>query len=721
MTGCNMSQKRNGVKISNEMFVRAIFGEEWRNSLIQWTDVGAGREDFTSYPAGEYLAKMSEDSANYFCVSTFHPIDENRIARRKQQFKQQHVFVVDDVNTKICETELRATMPEASYILETSAGNFQFGYILTDGTDARALTALVDAIIGNPDLCPDLRDPGMASVTRVVRLPVGCNRKTKWLEKTGGKGWPHALHTWAPERVYSVSQLAMYLGADVSEQNLEKYGRVVGARRATLEETAGDDVMQIFARKGMLIDDVPNDAGFVTILCPWREEHTKAGDEAGYFLGRGGFKCHHGHCQHRNMSDLKRWIAEEAREERAEVLAEAFAAVPIDWNRVAEAASGLEDKETYHVADFEPGNGESDGLRGVWYDGDAAAEPVATIVEKILPARGLTFLGGQSGAGKSFLAIDLSVAVATNGKFFGLETDERRGVVYIAAEGAATLSARLTVAKMAREIEGAIPFAVVRDVPDLSDNDARTRFLKSLRTVAKEIKKRHGVRVGLVVIDTLGAAFSMRDENSAAETNQICRAAAELGDSVKAATLVLAHFGKSENAGIRGSSAIRGAAESIIAALGERSELTGACSNRRLVHIKSRDGEEGEAWGFELEHVSLGQDARGRPFGAAKIVRTGKPQTSSHPRSKAERLRVAFEAVYARLAAGVAETTDGDGVIVRKVALEAIREELKGAFLELDEKGRVVAGDRKLFGRVREELIVAGVFAQEGGLLWRVT
>ena len=52
-------------------------------------------------------------------------------------------------------------------------------------------------------------------------------------------------------------------------------------------------------------------------------------------------------------------------------------------------------------------------LDGVVFDGEAPSEPPRELVKGLLPADGVAFIGGQSGAGKTFIAVDLAVALAS--------------------------------------------------------------------------------------------------------------------------------------------------------------------------------------------------------------------------------------------------------------------------------------------------------------------
>ena len=59
------------------------------------------------------------------------------------------------------------------------------------------------------------------------------------------------------------------------------------------------------------------------------------------------------------------------------------------------------------------------------YDDDSAFTLPAAIIKGMLPKTGVAFIGGQSGAGKTFLAVDLAIALTTGQPFFGRKVKER--------------------------------------------------------------------------------------------------------------------------------------------------------------------------------------------------------------------------------------------------------------------------------------------------------
>ncbi|MCC3247432.1 RepB family DNA primase [Methylocystis sp. WRRC1] len=308
---------------TNEEFLRALAGEDWKR-----VPVSTGDKSWVVYPAERMVGVLTNATANYYCVSIFRESTAGHFVRRAECFDGQFVLVIDDVGTKINLRELLRVIPLPTYVLETSPGNFHYGFILTDGRDARVIAALVDSIISDELINPSLRDPGMVGVTRVVRLPVGANCKPAVMAANGGKPWPHVMHVWEPSRAYSVEQMAEELDVDISPEALARFKGGGHTRKATAAEVGIDPLMKLFDARGMLIDATPNDNGWVAIKCPWAADHSDARDEAGYRPGSGGFQCHHGHCEGKGMNELRAWVEEAfPRAERAAALAGTFGPV----------------------------------------------------------------------------------------------------------------------------------------------------------------------------------------------------------------------------------------------------------------------------------------------------------------------------------------------------------------------------------------------------------
>lgn len=81
-----------------------------------------------------------------------------------------------------------------------------------------------------------------------------------------------------------------------------------------------------------------------------------------------------------------------------------------------------------------------------------------------------------------------------------------------------------------------------------------------------------------------------------------------------------------------------------------------------------------------------------------------------------------FLLAYDRLAAGVEKTAGFDGALVKKVSVDAIRDELKDrGFLPLDDKKNILQAGRSLFFKVKAHWInvAAEKLTESDGLIWR--
>ncbi|MGJ0394945.1 MAG: AAA family ATPase [Methylocystis sp.] len=596
------------VTLTNQEFLEAIAGDDWRRVPISW-----GENSWWVRPAGKNISKPTVDTSNYFTVSLFKPAGDGKFARKKELFERQFVFVIDDVGTKLSEAEVRAVMPPATYELETSPGNWQYGYRLTNGTNARALDALICAIVDDPDINPWLKDPGMKGVTRVARLPVGSNNKDSVKAKNGGAGWPHRMKVWAPEIAYSVEDLAFWLGVDLSEESLARFKDVAGARRATAGELEADPILKLFDMKGMLLDATPNDNGFVSVICPWAAEHSDSRNEAGYRPGSGGFQCHHGHCESRNMNDLRAWVAEECPAEfaaaRNEVLREAFAESPIDEKALwAETHRAMLRDPAY----FEQFGDEDDDPPPAASKSNAAVSVRLVTASSIIPERidwiwpgylacsKMHLMAGPSTAGKTTVALALAAILSTGGTWpDGTRAPDAGDVLIWSGEDgiADTIVPRLLAAGA-----DASRVHVIRGIADGQRERAfdPSKDMAALSAALDGPELRGKVR--LLIVDSLASAIA-GDAHRNNEVRRGLQPIVDLAERHGVAVLGIVHFSKGTQGRnvmerINGSLAFGALARVVLICAVEESED----GSRRCMFLRgpSNIGPSGGGWEYEI-------------------------------------------------------------------------------------------------------------------------
>lgn len=292
---------------NNEQFLAALFGQD-----APWVHVTDFTYDPNHIPKERHLAAWKGDyfsryrfhpvSNQYFTISNFYCDEKGDARRRKALYRHTPVIVLDDVKEKLSMAEV-SKLPAPAWILETSPGSEQWGYILDHPCAERyRIENLLDGLVAN-GLAPEGRDPGMKGVTRYVRLPDGYNNKHSKL--VNGQPFKCRMALWQPFNRVTLEQLAAPFNVDLEAVRRET--RVDGA-------AAVDDHPLLNIPDIIHIKEVRSDGRF-DITCPWVDEHTGSDDSGAAIFTNGdgtiGFKCHHGACQHRTGRNLLQFIDRE--------------------------------------------------------------------------------------------------------------------------------------------------------------------------------------------------------------------------------------------------------------------------------------------------------------------------------------------------------------------------------------------------------------------------
>jgi hypothetical protein len=285
-------------------------------------------------------------------------------------------------------------------------------------------------------------------------------------------------------------------------------------------------------------------------------------------------------------------------------------------------------------------------------------------VKYTIPKKGRGILVGQSGVSKTGIAIHLGIVNAAfkgpDGKpftFFGRRLKEQIGVIYLAAEGEGEIQHRVRAAKLELGLKAdeEIPFVwcaknkVLDGAASLGDEKGKAAFIEFCKRTAAWMRKRFNVRLGLIIGDTASALYAIEDENDGAEIAQLAK---DFGDIIGALKedcfgLLVVHAGKDAKRGARGSQAWRDNFDIMLMASGERNELEGTCSNRRLTLSKNRFGREGIITAYDVKEHVLGQDDDGDDFGAQVVFAIdGKAAKKPGRSKKPAKYRPQFEHAF---------------------------------------------------------------------------
>lgn len=296
-------------EITNRDFVTSMFqGIAAGTAVTFHSFVGDpskdGRWNAMPWTNGKPLPSLNPFANNYVCVSAFYPTPEGKFYRRKICFASLHAVMIDDLGTKLPMSDLKM---EPSALIETSPGNFQAWLFLKDPIRSIVKAEqLINEMI-KAGISAEM-DPGMKGVTRVARLPVGCNGKEKY-RNAKGDVWPQRVREANLDTRYTPAQIAKAYKLDLTEKR-EAPPRPP-PRTGVDVERAG--LIKWLKLLGHHKEEVR--AGYHEVICPWVEDHSDGAASGTYFMEpeplnswHGGFTCHHGHCSERDISDLVGWV-----------------------------------------------------------------------------------------------------------------------------------------------------------------------------------------------------------------------------------------------------------------------------------------------------------------------------------------------------------------------------------------------------------------------------
>lgn len=234
----------------------------------------------------------------------------------------------------------------------------------------------------------------------------------------------------------------------------------------------------------------------------------------------------------------------------------------------------------------------------------ANVAPTPWRIKDVLPDAELVVMYGASGSGKSFVALDMAGAIARGVPWRGKKVRKGR-VAYIAAEGAGGFRKRLTAYAQANQINLAdLDLGVIHAAPNMMEK-------ADAAAVAKAVKAWGGADI--IIVDTFAQVMPGANENAGEDVGKALTHCKRIHEATGAMIVLIHHAGKDAAKGARGWSGLRAAADAEL-------EVTREAVGRALRLTKSKDGEDGLLWGFELEVVTIGADEDLEPITSCVVI-----------------------------------------------------------------------------------------------------
>lgn len=328
-------------------------------------------------------------------------------------------------------------------------------------------------------------------------------------------------------------------------------------------------------------------------------------------------------------------------------------------------------------------------------------QPPLWLVRHYLEQQALSVLFGEPGAGKSFIALDLALSIATGRLWHGQKVTQAP-VIYICGEGYTGLQRRAWAWKDWHEVDLThVPCAITRRAVPLTD----ARAIQVLQDDIDRIVDAWGVAPRQFFVDTLARNFGLGDENNTKDMGAYVYAEAmHLMDRYKAGCMNTHHTGHGDKQRARGSSSLKGAVDA------EYFVSRQPDGTVEIASLKMKDAPEPAPLRFSLRSVDLPITDDGEPVTSlvpVAITGTAAPLLAQGRRGLGDVQRACLDVLVRLYAESRANLIAGgyDPLRARVSVKEWQAQAIKDG----------IVSDRKRFYERRESLAAAGLVRVENG------
>lgn len=255
------------------------------------------------------------------------------------------------------------------------------------------------------------------------------------------------------------------------------------------------------------------------------------------------------------------------------------------------------------------------------------------LIEGVIGKLAMAVLYGASNSGKTFLAIDMACAIALATEWMG-RNSVSGAVLYLATEAAASVELRLAAYKLHHGVTDLNVFVVQSPINLFEGNVDMHR----VTMLAEQIERDHGVKIVLVIGDTLARISAGANENSGEDMGRVLANAERIRTTMQCSFLWIHHSGKNAAAGARGWSGIRAAIDTEIEVA---DETEGDARVAEVTKQRDLDGK-GDRYGFTLQRVVMGKNRWGRERASCVVIPADAPEKKGKRQSAIAGAIVAF-------------------------------------------------------------------------------
>ena len=278
------------------------------------------------------------------------------------------------------------------------------------------------------------------------------------------------------------------------------------------------------------------------------------------------------------------------------------------------------------------------------------------LINQCLESDSHGILAGPSMAFKSFMALAMAHSICTGADFFNHKTFGAHKVVYICGEGKGALARRMRAVSVVHG--GFNNNLLVLDQKIRIDNE------DDIKAVSAKIQ---GIKPALVIFDTFSSMNSVTNEN---DNSDVAAALGMIQRNLSngfTSSLIVHHFGKDEERGIRGASAFTANSDFILVMKREDPESMEVS----LKSIKTKDGDNFAPINAVARIVDLGIESQDGEKTTSLILSNAEQRFNGRPSSTHEKLNDLFDHL---VETRPDMTAEGEIGVAKKALLEAAKQ-----------------------------------------------
>ncbi len=243
--------------------------------------------------------------------------------------------------------------------------------------------------------------------------------------------------------------------------------------------------------------------------------------------------------------------------------------------------------------------------------------------------RGLGFLFGPPGCGKSFIAQNLALSIACGlDEWWGRKISRKGPVIYISSEGVGDIKFRLQAWETHMQVKADdAPFYLIRQTINFMLDTDVNKLLLTINTLCEQL----GELPVMIVVDTVSRVLPGADENLQKDMTLFIKACDEVRETFGATVVGVHHTSRQGN--MRGSTVFDGAGDFLFGIERDEGDMIGTMTAKKI-----KAAQDGWKQSFELKEVALGDIKATKSLVAISCEQQAKEKSALPPKDVCRRI-----------------------------------------------------------------------------------